>query len=140
MPFRQYIPVLVLLFALPLGYYASRCGVFTDCPLHPFFDGLSFTIFKPLWVFSLYGLIGTAFLPFVRKRVFKIWSRFACIWFLFTLFSVWVAPLEMNSWFYVISYVKEDVAYWMGTAFSFISICIILITSFIPYQKPRKGA
>lgn len=140
MRIRQLLPVLVLLFALPIGYHASRCGVYHECSLYSIFNGLSFTVFKPLWVFALYGLLGTVLLPFVQRRVFAIWFGFACMWLVLTMLLIWWAPVAMNSWLPLVSYTKSDVARWMGAAFSFISICIILITSFIPYQKPRKGA
>lgn len=137
---KKILPLTLLIVAVPVGYYASRCGVTPECPLAYQLHEYSFSIFKPLWVFSLYSIAGVLFLPFVKERVFKIWFRFTKVWVVATILLVVWAPETMNSWFPLISHTKSDVAYWMGAAFSFISICIILITSLIPYQKPSKGA
>lgn len=134
---KRFLPFLLLAAFIPLGYYASRCGVYPECPLSSTLHDLSFTFFKPLWVFSLYAIAGTLFLPFVRERAFKLWFRFAVIWIVLTILVVSWAPEAMNSWFYLVSYVKEDVARWMGSLFTIISILLIVLESLVLKKKAR---
>ncbi len=132
------IPFLLLLGAIPLGYYASRCGVTPSCSLVYILHDFSFTVFKPLWVFSLYALAGTILVPFFSRHVFKIWLRFAVIWIVLTILLVAWAPETMNAWFYVISHTKSDVARWMGMAFTTISIPLLGITALALYKPSKK--
>lgn len=132
---KRFLPLLLLAALIPLGYYASWCGVYPECPLSSTLHGLSFTLFKPLWVFSLYAIAGTLFLPFVREQAFKLWSRFAVLWVVLSVLAVLWAPETMNTWLPLVSYTKADVARWMGSLFSIISIVLIIIGSLVPTKR-----
>ncbi len=134
---KQMIPFAVLLVLYVFGIYAARCGVSETCLGMTDVRQLVFTIFKPLWVFSLYAMGGAVFLPFVSERVFKIWTRFAVPFVLLTIFLIATAPEAMNSWFYVFRYAKSDIALYMGGAFTAITLILLPIATLALYSKSK---
>lgn len=134
---KQFVPFAVLLTAYVSGYYAARCGVNTLCPASSILNEYVFTVFKPLWLFSLFGLAGTAFLPFVSKKVFSVWVKFAAFWIALTIFLVATAPEAMNAWFYIFDTTKSSTAEFMGAAFSVITFALLPITALAFYSRSK---
>jgi len=134
---KQFVPFVVLLLAYIAGYYAAKCGVSNLCPASAQLNEFVFTVFKPLWVFSLYAMAGPIFLPFVSKKVFRVWLKFAILWLALTIFLVATAPEAMNSWFYMIRYAKSDTAEFMGGAFTLITLTLLPITALAFYSRSK---
>lgn len=134
---KQLIPFSVFLVTYVFGIYAARCGVSDVCLGATDARELVFTVFKPLWVFSLYAMAGALFLPFVREKIFKIWIRFAIPFLALTVFLIATAPEAMNSWFYVFRYAKSDIALYMGGAFTAITLILLPIASLALYSKSK---
>lgn len=134
---KQAVPLLILSAAIPVGYYATRCGVSSLCPGAPYIHELAFVFFKPLWVFSFFSIPAVIFLPFVKKKVFGIWVRFAAIWIALTILAIIDAPEAINSWFYMIDYTKSGTAEFMGALFSLISLSLLPIATLALYSRSK---
>lgn len=134
---KQFVPFIVFLVAYVVGYYAARCGVNDLCPGSAQLNQYVFTIFKPLWVFSLFALGGAIFLPFVTNKVFGVWLKFAVLWLALTIFLVATAPEAMNAWFYIFDTTKSSTAEFMGGAFTLITVALLPIATLAFYSRSK---
>ncbi|HRH55950.1 MAG TPA: hypothetical protein PK609_03740 [Candidatus Paceibacterota bacterium] len=135
MQIKQLIPLILLILAAAVGYLAGKCGGDSACEFANLLRPYGFSILEPVFLFSLSSIPAGLFLPFVKKSVFNAWLRFAGVWIVISIFLIIQAPEAMNSWFYVFSYVKEDVAQIMGTLFSAISL---LMLGFLSYTRRNQ--
>ncbi len=113
-----------------IGYFGMLCGVDNTCAFVSFFSPLSFSFFKPLWVYALFFIPVPLVLFFVRENVWKSWLRFSYWWITLSLIVVAITPVWSNSWFPLYSFVKEDAAQVMGGLFTIISLILIVWKTF----------
>ncbi|MFA5877241.1 MAG: hypothetical protein WC880_02670 [Candidatus Paceibacterota bacterium] len=125
MKIKQIIPFFLVLLGISLEYVAYWCvysvGVCYGSLVHQSFDFI-----KPLYIFSLAILPITLVLCFVSSLIFKSWLKFAMWWVPLSILVIVVTPVTNNSWMPLYSFVKEDVAWFMGGVFVVISLGIIV--------------
>lgn len=130
MRLKQFLPLIFFSLAIPLGYFSSWCGVYSSCFFWSYFYDYAFTVFKPLWVFSLFCIPAVILLPIVKERVFKTWTRFSFVWILLSFLVIAWASEPSSSWFQMIRFGGEDAARVMGILFSGISLFIVAFQSY----------
>lgn len=133
----QTIPLLLAGGAAALGHFGSICGFYKTCIMWPYLNGLVSTLLDPVTIFALYSLPGLMLLPFVSKKVFSIWLKFAALWLALTIFMVATAPEAMNAWFYIFDTTKSNTAEFMGAAFSVITLALLPITALAFYSRSK---
>lgn len=138
MRFIQFLPPVVICLAIPLGYFSSWCGVYSSCPFWSYFYDYAFTVFKPLWVFSLFSVPAVILIPIVKERVFKTWARFAFVWVLLSFLVIAWASEPSSSWFQIIRFGGEDAARIMGILFSGLSLFLLAWQTYMP-KKVREA-
>lgn len=79
----------------------------------------------PLFIFALFTLPVT-FILILFPKAFGPWLKFAIGWILFSALVIAITPATSNSWMPLYSFVKEDVAWFMGGVFAVISLGIIV--------------
>jgi hypothetical protein len=63
------------------SHFAGYCGVYPEtCILSSWFDGIVFSVFKPLFIFSGILFLVASGLFFVSDQVFRSWLVFAKFW------------------------------------------------------------
>lgn len=115
----------IVLTLMLIGYFGMLCGIDDTCAFASFFSPLSFTFFKPLWVYALFFIPVPLVLFFVRENVWKSWLRFSYWWIALSFIVVAITPVWSSSWFPLYSFVKEDAAQVMGGLFTIISLILI---------------
>ena len=137
MRLKQLLPLIFFCLAIPLGYFSGWCGVYSSCPLWSYFYGYAFTVFKPLWVFSLFSIPAVILLPIVKERVFKTWARFSFVWILLSFLIIAWTSEPSSSWFQIIRFDGGSAAQIMGILFSALSLFLIAWQSYMP-KKVRE--
>jgi hypothetical protein len=138
MRIERFLPIVVIAVCLFFGYSAMLCGVSPECELANFLNDYSFTIFKPLWVFSLFSIPAVLLLPVVKKRVFDAWLRFAIVWIILSVVVIGSTATSTNAWFSIIDFVREDAARIMGILFSGLSLFLLAWQTYMP-KKVREA-
>ena len=133
----QLVPVFVLGIITALAHLGSVCGFYKTCFAWPYIDSLVSTVLDPITIFGLYSLPGLALLPFVSKKVFNVWLKFAAAWVTLTVFLVATAPEAMNAWFYIFDTTKSSTAEFMGGAFTLITLALLPITALAFYSRSK---
>jgi|GEM_PF-4963586 len=134
MKIKQLYPFLIVLLGILVGNLGSYCGVY-ECILHSAFYSHVFTFFDPVLIFSLFSIPAVLFLPFVNKKTFSIWMKFAIVWLLLSLYIIANSPVAMNAWFYVFDYSRSNTARLLAIAFSGISLVLIAIAALTTRKK-----
>lgn len=130
MRLKQFLPLVFFCLAIPLGYFSGKCGVSSSCLYSVYFHEYVFSVFEPIYLFSLYSIPAVLLLPIVKKGVFDVWLRFATAWIILSIIIIASTPTYSHSWFPVYEFVREDAAKLMGILFSGISLFIIAWQSY----------
>lgn len=130
MRLKQFLPLVFFSLAIPLGYLSGKCGVSSSCLPSIYLHDYVFTVFKPLWVFSLFSILAVLLLPIIKTRVFDTWFRFATAWIALSIIVIASTPTYSHSWFPIYEFVREDAAKLMGILFSGISLFIVAFQSY----------
>jgi hypothetical protein len=118
------IPLLIILASLLVGYLSMRCGITSSCPFAVSFSDLAFSLFKPLWIFSLFSIPVGVVLTFARRDALKTWFYFTAWWI--PLSVVFVAmTVDSHSWMPLFDFGKSEAAILMSSLFTIISLGII---------------
>lgn len=122
---ERFLPIVLIAVSILFGYFGMLCGVNPECGLANFLNDYSFTILKPLWVFSLFSIPAVLLLPIVKKRVFDTWLRFTLVWIILSFMVIGSTATSTNAWFSIVDFVREDAARIMGILFSALSLTLI---------------
>ncbi|MEK7100611.1 MAG: hypothetical protein AAB921_00760 [Patescibacteria group bacterium] len=118
-------PLLIILAGLLFGYLGMRCGINSSCPVAALLSDFAFSLFKPLWIFSLFSLpIGVALL-FAKQKVFKTWLHFAFWWLPLSVIVIYILSSGGRGMMPLYSYSQGGVAIVMGSLFTIISLGVI---------------
>lgn len=135
---KQFIPLVFTGLAIPLGYFTGWCGVYSSCPFWVYFYDYVFTIFEPIYLFSLFSIPAVLLLPIVKERVFKTWLRFATVWIILSVIVIADTPTSINAWWSMFDFVREDAAKLMGILFSALSLFLLAWQTYMP-KKIREA-
>ncbi len=132
---EYYIPLLALVILASVSYFAGQCGIKDSCLLSEYFGANLFKLIQPLYLFSLFSIPAVLFLPFVSKKVFSLWIKFAIIWVAVSIFIIASSPVALNTWFHVFDYTRGNVARLLAIVFSSISLVLIIVASIATRKK-----
>lgn len=135
---KYFLPIVLIVACYLFGYFAMLCGVNAQCELANLLNDYSFTVFKPLWVFSLFSIPAVLLLPIVKERVFKTWLRFAAVWIILSVIVIADTPISINAWWSMFDFVREDAAKLMGILFSALSLFLLAWQTYMP-KKIREA-
>lgn len=135
---KYFLPMALIVVCIISGYFAMLCGVSPECEFANLLNDYSFTVFKPLWVFSLFSIPAVLLLPIVKKRVFDTWLRFAIVWIILSVIVIGSTATSTNAWFSIVDLVREDAARIMGILFSGLSLFLLAWQTYTP-KKVREA-
>lgn len=135
---KYFLPMALIVVCIISGYFAMLCGVNPECEFANLLNDYSFTVFKPLWVFSLFSIPAVLLLPIVKKRVFDTWLRFAIVWIILSVIVIGSTATSTNAWFSMVDFVREDAARIMGILFSGLSLFLLAWQKYMP-KKVREA-
>lgn len=125
MRLKQFLPLVIICLAIPLGYFSGKCGVSSSCLYSVYFHEYAFTVFEPIYIFSLFSILAVLLLPIVKERVFRTWIRFATVWIILSIIVIASTATSSQSWFPIYEFIREDAAKLMGVLFSGLSLFLI---------------
>lgn len=137
MRLKQFLPLVLFCLAILVGYFGGWCGVYNSCPFWTYFYDYVFTVFKPLWVFSLFSIPAVLLLPIVKKIVFDTWLRFATVWIILSVILIASTATSSQSWFPIYEFIRVDAAKLMGILFSGISLIILARQTYMLKHVPN---
>lgn len=111
------IVLLLSLFFTTLGYLLGSCGVKVSCPLHASLAPYSFTVFEPLFLYSLCTIPLALTLLFVKDTGVQRWLSFARWYVPSSVLLLILVPLHNGSSLPLYSVSKEGVALALGIVF-----------------------
>lgn len=129
MKYQQFIPLLVVIAGLALGYLGTFCSFDRSCSFYSLTNEFIFTVIKPVRIYSLYAVIPTLAVLFISPRVFNTWFKFALGWLALSVVFITFTPTWSNTWMPLYSFVKEDTAKVMAVLFTLISLVLITVKS-----------
>lgn len=138
MHIKQILPLVLLCLVIPFGYLSGKCGINGLCAFSMYFHDYVFSIFEPLYIFSVFAIPAVILLPVVRKRVFSAWLRFAAVWMIISIIVIGSTPEADIGWFTMLSFVREDAARLMGILFSGLSLFVLAWHTYMP-KKIREA-
>lgn len=127
MKYINYIPVSVVLFGILLREVALWCNYeLASCAASTFFHSIFHEFINPFHTFALYFLVPSVVILFVTPRIVKSWLIFAIYWLplsaLIIAYAIWRDNSSWSSYFF---YSPNQVAAFMATLFTIISLGII---------------
>lgn len=137
MSLKQAFPLFIVLLALGIGYFGAECGLASECFASHFLKSQVFTVYKPVWIFSLYSLPAVGFLPFIRSNIFKTWLKFSLIWVGVSILFIVTTPESMTNGLYISWYAKFYVAQSMGVLFSAATLILIPVAYLAQYSRSK---
>ncbi len=114
--------------------FARNC-ISVVCSMKALLVPFAFTVFTPLYWFSLISLFPLLILIFVPKNVFRTWLRFAIPWVILSAILIAITPTYNGGLFPIYSFVTEDMAKLTGGIFAVVTLILIAWKSW----AVRKG-
>lgn len=123
------------------------CGIFLWCVAYYFIDTHSqsgknfiddyFSFFiSPFYYYSLFALLPTLILIFVRKETFRAWLWFILFWIPFSIFEISQTSIYRSNAFSSDS--RDNIAQATGAGFALISLGIVIWKSIALRQRTKK--
>lgn len=122
MKISKYLPLLLALLAVLIGYIATACSLHESCLFYSVTNELAFTVIKPLKLYGSYALIPSVLSIFLTKEVFQRWAHFAQWWLAISVVLIFLTPTNSNYILPFFDLVKEDTAKYMAILFTLISL------------------
>lgn len=118
------------LILLVSSFLAGKCGVESSCSMYKLFAPFSFSLFEPIYIYSLISLPGILLAYFVKPAHYKLWARFSFGWILISLFIILITPVTTNTWIPLYAPNKEMVTWLMAGLYTLISLIVLAWSRF----------
>ena len=133
--YKQALPLLFLIIATGIGYFGSRCGIYSQCALAPVFHQFTFTILEPLWIFCALITPVAVLVIFLSSKNFQSTIYWLVSFLLISILIILDTPTYINSMHSFYSPNRAQMAQFVGIAFTIISFVLIAWKSF---SAPRN--
>lgn len=126
----QFIPVTLAVIFIAFTYFGYACADSKNCFAASFFWDNTFSFLEPMQIYLWAVLIPSIIAIFVNETIFNSWLRLAA-WFVpLSLIVIFITPVTSNSWMPLFFISREEVSWYLGIAFSAVSLILIIYKYF----------
>lgn len=137
---KLWISFTIILITL-VAYAAGECGLTKECIFSDAFEPLVFSLYGPIFLFSLISIPVAVLMPFISERTFSSWKTFALIWIPISVITILLSKTHVGGGLFSFNFYqldKESAAKIFAFIFTLVSLIIFFVGAFANKKQRTK--